>query len=299
MAWAAFFGRGGPRQPAISGRNGPLFAPPPVGQPPTLASVKNRVACPRPRPLRRDLPFAAASLLASVLLSLAAPAVASDGTAIAVAPAAAANAPDLGALEQWAAERAGAAAGDRAARVEVELGRLDPRLRLAPCARIDPFLPTGARLWGRSRVGLRCADGPTRWTVYLPLTVRVLAAAPVLRDALPAGTTLTADHLADAEVDWAERADAPIIDPAALLGHELARALPAGAPLREADLRQREWFAAGERVRITAVGPGFRVSTEGQALARGIDGRSVRVRTDAGRVVSGTATGAREVELAL
>ena len=50
------------------------------------------------------------------------------------------------------------------ARVEVTLGELDPRLRLAPCNRIDPFVPPGQRLWGRSKVGLRCADG-ARWTV--------------------------------------------------------------------------------------------------------------------------------------
>ncbi|MEP7283403.1 MAG: flagellar basal body P-ring formation chaperone FlgA [Rubrivivax sp.] len=209
------------------------------------------------------------------------------------------NAPDLQALHQWAADQASTVATDRGARVEVEVGQLDARLRLAPCQRIEPFVPTGVRLWGRTRVGLRCVEGPTRWTVYLPLTVHVLATALVLREPLPAGTTLTEAHLVDGEVDWAERADSPIVEAQALVGHELARPLPAGAPLREADLRRREWFAAGDRVRITAAGPGFRVSTQGLALARGIDRRSVRVRTDAGRIVSGTAVAEREVELAL
>jgi flagella basal body P-ring formation protein FlgA len=258
-----------------------------------VASVKNR---PSPSPDRRlpRRPSPATLLFATLSLVGSAVAAQSDSS-VPAAPAV----PDLPALQQWAAERAGEAAAGRAARVEVEIGRFDARLRLAPCARIDPFLPTGARLWGRSRIGLRCAEGPTRWTVYLPLTVRVLASAPVLRDPLPAGTRLTEDHLTDAEVDWAERTDPPTVDPAALVGHELVRALPAGAPLRDADLRRREWFAAGERVRITAVGPGVRVSSDGQALARGIDGRSVRVRTETGRVVSGTAVGAREVEIAL
>src|SRR5512134_4162882 len=44
-------------------------------------------------------------------------------------------------------------------RVEVEVGALDPRLKLGPCARITPYLPTGTRLWGRAQVGLRCDEG--------------------------------------------------------------------------------------------------------------------------------------------
>jgi hypothetical protein len=32
-------------------------------------------------------------------------------------------------------------------RMEVAVGELDSRLRLAPCARIEPYIPVGARLW--------------------------------------------------------------------------------------------------------------------------------------------------------
>lgn len=202
-------------------------------------------------------------------------------------------------LQRWTLDRAGDAQPQAGARVEVELGRLDPRLRLAPCARIEPYLPAGSRPWGRTRVGLRCVEGPTHWNVFLPVTVRVLAPAPVLREPLPAGTELADHHFTEAEVDWAERRDAPIADPAALLGHSLARALPAGAALRTADLRQREWFAAGDRVLVVAGGRGYHVSTEGQALSRGVDGQTVRVRTDNGRIVSGTAVAERRVELPL
>ena len=59
------------------------------------------------------------------------------------------------------------------ARIEIEPGQLDPRLKLTPCRRIEPYLPTGSTAWGRTRVGLRCLQGPTRWNVYLPVTVRV------------------------------------------------------------------------------------------------------------------------------
>lgn len=199
-------------------------------------------------------------------------------------------------LQRWTLDRAGAPNG---ARVEVTLGQLDPRLKLAPCARIEPYLPPGTRPWGRSRIGLRCLEGATRWNVSLPITVRVFAPAPVLRESLPAGAELALDHLTEAETDWAERPAAPLTDIAALVGRTLTRTLAAGQPLRDTDLARKVWFAAGDTVKVTAVGAGFRVGTEGQAMARGLDGQTVRVRTEGGRIVTGTAVGERQVELPL
>src|SRR5688572_30171507 len=75
-------------------------------------------------------------------------------------------------------------------RVEVEVGRLDARLRLAPCQRIEPYLPANSRLWGRTRIGLRCAQGASPWNVFLPITVKVFGRALVAAAPLPVGTTL-------------------------------------------------------------------------------------------------------------
>src|SRR5437867_13048141 len=43
--------------------------------------------------------------------------------------------------------------------VEISVGEPDPRLTLAPCARYEPFLPPGARLIGRTSLGVRCVEG--------------------------------------------------------------------------------------------------------------------------------------------
>jgi flagella basal body P-ring formation protein FlgA len=184
-------------------------------------------------------------------------------------------------------------------RVEIEAGRLDPRLRLAPCERVEAHLPPGARAWGRTRVGLRCVQGPTAWNVFLPVTVKVFAPAWVALTALPAGTVLQAEQLREAEVDWAAAASPPSADGARWVGRVLARPLAAGSAVRDGDLRQRQWFGAGDTVQVLARGSGFSVSGEGKALGAGIEGQPVRVRTEAGRVLTGVAVGLNRVELQL
>ena len=184
-------------------------------------------------------------------------------------------------------------------RVEIEVGQLDPRLRLAPCQRVEPYLPPGTRLWGKARIGLRCTQGPSLWNVYLPITVKVFGPAWVAAQTLAAGAVLTPGDLVQSEVDWAAEASATITDPEQAVGRTLLRRVTAGQGLRQVDLRARQWFAAGDTVKVVAVGRGFAISSSGQALGHGIEGQSVRVRTENGRVVSGAPAGDRRVEIRL
>ena len=101
-----------------------------------------------------------------------------------------------------------------------------------------------------------------------------------------------------AEVDLADGA-APVLAPNAAIGRALARPLAAGQTLRSADLRLRQWFAAGDTVQITAIGNGFRISGEGQALGPGLEGRPARVRLDGGRIVVARPVAERHVEIRL
>ncbi len=184
-------------------------------------------------------------------------------------------------------------------RMEVDVGSLPAHLKLAPCAQVQPYLPSGTRPLGRSRIGLRCVQGASRWNVSLPVTVRMWAPSLVATIALPTGTVLEARHLATAEVDLAERTDPAVGSSEAAIGRTLQRSLGAGDAIRQADLKTRQLFATGDTVRIVAVGPGYAVSSEGQAMGPGLEGQNARVRTESGRIVTGTVTGERRVELPL
>lgn len=184
------------------------------------------------------------------------------------------------------------------ARIEVLTGKPPAQLKLAPCSQAEPYLPGQARRWGSGRVGLRClADA--RWNLYLPLTVKVHAPALVLTQALPAGAELSATHLKLAETDLAAAPSPTFDQPALLIGRRLATPLAQGAEVRAHDLRARQWFAAGDPVTLVAVGAGFAIEGEGQAMTPGLEGQTVRVRTASGRIVVGTPSGERRVEVPL
>ena len=102
-------------------------------------------------------------------------------------------------------------------RVEIEVGEPDPRLRLAPCADIKPYLPPQARLWGRTRVGVRCMAGPVRWNVFLPVRVKVYGPALVAALPLAAGRVVEPADLVQAEVDLADDPAGVFHDPAAVV----------------------------------------------------------------------------------
>ena len=202
--------------------------------------------------------------------------------------------------QQLANDAARAAFGDQLpVRVEVVPGQLDARLNLAPCQKVDVFMPAGQRAWGRTRIGLKCLQGPVAWSVTLPLTVRLWAPALVAAGPLPAGTVLAASHLRISEVDWAERDSPALFLEGAALGRILATALSPGAPVRQEHLRKRQWFDAGDNVRIHAVGPGFTIQSEGVAVSPGIEGQSVQIRTESGRTITGKPVGQRLAEVLL
>ena len=195
--------------------------------------------------------------------------------------------------------QAAAALAPPGAHVIASAGRLDARLRLAHCDRVEPYLVAGLGTWGATRVGLHCTAGPVAWRAFLPVQVQVLAPAWTSKVALPAGALLAREQWELAEADWAASASPPLGAQVAIVGRTLVRPLAPGQALREFDLQARRWFSSGQAVRIVANGSGFELSTDGQALGHGIEGQPVRVRTEAGRILTGQPVGAARVEVRL
>lgn len=204
-------------------------------------------------------------------------------------------------LDQQMAQREQQAneAGALPLRPEVVVGQLDQRLRLAPCDRVEPYLPPGTRLWGQTRIGLRCAQGPVAWNVFLPVTVKAFGPAWVLRRPVARGAVLTQADAELAEIDWAASVSPVLGRPQDWVGAEAMQALLPGQVLRQSMVRSAAAFAAGSPVNVVVVGGGFRLSAGGEAVTAGVLGQAAKVRMPNGRIVSGTVRQGPVVEVSL
>jgi flagellar basal body P-ring formation protein FlgA len=184
-------------------------------------------------------------------------------------------------------------------RMEVKLGALDSRLKLASCAKVELYLPVGTRLWGHTRLGLRCLEGVSKWNVFLPVTVKASGRAWVVRRDVAPGTLLSEADLMQAEVDWAEELSPVLADQSQWLGQVAIRQLTTGQTLRQNMVRPAQVFQAGAQVRVLAQGDGYQISADGQALGPGVVGQMTRVKMENGRIMSATVLDARTVKLEL
>lgn len=189
--------------------------------------------------------------------------------------------------------------GSTALRLEVKVGSLDSRLKLAPCGNVEPYLPPGSRLWGRTRVGLRCIDGMIRWNVSLPVTVNAYGNAWVVKGSVASGAAIAEDDVVEAEVNWAEEASPVIPDKALWVGQIATRQLTTGQTLRQSMVRPAQVFQAGAQVRVLVRGPGFQISSDAQALSAGVVGQLARVKMENGRVSSGLVLDTKTVKIDL
>jgi flagella basal body P-ring formation protein FlgA len=210
--------------------------------------------------------------------------------------------PDLQRLAQdWMVDAVEASQpkGGTPLRMEVNVGALDGRLKLAPCGNVEAFLPVGSRLWGKTRVGVRCVDGMVRWNVSLPATVKATGLAWVVKGQIPSGSVISQSDVVEAEVDWAEEVSPVVQDRAKWLGQVATRQLTTGQTLRQGMFRPAQVFQAGTQVRVVAQGVGFQISGDAQALSAGVVGQMARVRMENGRVASGLVLDTNTVKIDL
>lgn len=201
--------------------------------------------------------------------------------------------------KNWADSAATEARGSSALRMEVNVGALDSRLKLARCAKVEHYIPPGTTLWGKTRVGVRCLDPNVKWNVFLPVTVKAFGPAWVVKGDVPSGTVLKEDDAVEAEVDWADQTSPIVSQRAQWVGMIATRTMSTGLALRQNMVKSPQVFQAGAQVRVVAQGPGFQISSDGQALSAGVIGQIARVRMENGRVMSGLVLDTRTVKLDL
>ncbi|MBL0424862.1 flagellar basal body P-ring formation chaperone FlgA [Ramlibacter alkalitolerans] len=202
---------------------------------------------------------------------------------------------DEAALRAFVSQQA--AGNAQASRFEVQVGSVDTSA-LAACRRTEAFLPPGARVWGRTSVGVRCAEGAA-WTVLVPVTVRAWGPALVAATPLATGSTPSPDDVREQEVELTREPPGLLRDLSLVQGRTLVRPLAPGQTLRPEQFRAPVVVQAGDPVRLRIAGAGFAVSAAGQALGAAAEGQPVRVRSELGKILTGVARAGRVVDVAL
>lgn len=207
-----------------------------------------------------------------------------------------AETPAMAAMRGTAEQFLRAATADQPGEARIEIGRLPQDTRYAACRKWEPFLPAGARVWGRLSLGMRCAEG-MRASFYIPTQVRVFGAYLVAARTISIGQSVQAEDLQITEGERSQQAADLLLEPAQALGYTARTTIPAGRPLQAAHLRLPPLIEAGEQVKLIANGSGFAVTNSGQALSSAIQGQRLRVRLASGRVVEAWATAPGTAEI--
>jgi flagella basal body P-ring formation protein FlgA len=203
---------------------------------------------------------------------------------------------DLAALRTVAEQYLQVQSAGLPGQVSVEVGALDPRMSLAACPAPQAFQQAGARAWGKTTVGVRCA-APAAWTVYIQAKVAVLADYVAAAVPLAQGQPIEQSQLVLVKGDIAAMPNGVLTDMAQAIGRSSTISLPSGAPLRLDTLRSKPVVQQGQLVRVVSAGAGFKVSAEARAIGTAGDGQVVQVRTPAGAIISGVARAGGLVEV--
>lgn len=179
--------------------------------------------------------------------------------------------------------------------VSIRMGKLDTT-RLPPCSAHEAYTPPGARMMGKTSVGVRCLT-PNAWNVLISVEIAVIGNYVTTARSILAGQPIQPGDLHVLSGDVSNLPTGIIADPASAIGKTLRNSLGAGQLLRSDQLISPMVIRQGQSVRVVSKGAGFAVSGEGKAMNNAAIGQQAQVRMNSGQTVSGTARADGSVEI--
>lgn len=173
-------------------------------------------------------------------------------------------------------------------KIEITLGKIDPRLNLPRCdTSLEAFKSPGARMLGNTSIGVRC-DGTSPWKLYVPVKISVYEKVLVAKNYLKRGAQIKESDIEAYSRDLSTLTRGYITEPKQIIGQVLKQPLMADAVITPIMLEAQKLIRRGEGVIILAKNDGFEVRMKGKALVDGINGQIIRVENLASqRIVEG------------
>ncbi|MEO8600600.1 MAG: flagellar basal body P-ring formation chaperone FlgA [bacterium] len=181
-------------------------------------------------------------------------------------------------------------------KIEIVVGPIDPRLSLTACAALEPFIPRGGKLWGKTTIGVKCT-APAPWTIYVQTNIVVMAGYIATTKPIAQGQIIAAGDLTVLQGDLTLLPPGIITAAEQAVGKSSAVSIPVGTPLRQDSVRNLPAVQQGQIVRLVSEGTGFEISSEGKALNTASEGQPAQARTQSGQVVNGIAKAGGIIEV--
>jgi flagella basal body P-ring formation protein FlgA len=163
---------------------------------------------------------------------------------------------------------------------EVIPGRLDNRLRLKQCDQpLESYTPQGKRKMGRVTVGVRC-NGTIKWTLFVPVTVKVMAEIVVSKNNLPRGSIINPEDIAIERRDISRLHRGYLENKEAAVGKKLRQRVRQNQVLTPSQLIEPLSVKRNNRVLIQASNETVQVRMIGKALQNGSLGQIIRVKNE-------------------
>lgn len=186
------------------------------------------------------------------------------------------------------------------ARHEVEVNRLDPRLRLASCDQpLQTKLESPAQPVGRTTVRVSCT-GTAPWSVFVPAQVHlfrevIVARRPLARDTIVEQADVT---LAERDVSLLNQGYLTAFDQ--VLGNKVSRSTLPDQVIPPTYISAAEVVRKGDQVVISAKNSTINVRMPGEALSDGALGTQIRIKNQrSGRTIKARVIGPGQVEVAM
>src|SRR5690554_880970 len=165
-----------------------------------------------------------------------------------------------------------------AKKLTIQVGRLDPRLRLAACEEpLQMNLRDPDHSGGSISVQVSCAL-PQPWAIYTSAQVDLYHEILVARRAIGRGEILNESNVEQKQVNISLQRQGYLIDLQSLEGQVAKRNIRPGETLRQGLLEAPLAISRGQTVSLASRSGGITVVTQAEALGNGRVGEQVRVR---------------------
>jgi len=171
---------------------------------------------------------------------------------------------------------------------DIRISTLDQRLKLSQCdSPLDAYLPPGAKLYGKTTVGVRCSGGKP-WKIFVPVTLALYEKVLAVSRTIVKGETLGPEDFTMVSKEVGPASQTYFRNSQQALGFIAKRSIPAGRILTAHMVQAPRLVQAGQEVILLATTPQLEVRMKGKALSDGSKGDLINVRNvRSKRVVQG------------